>query len=119
MERLTVRELHDLLEGLIESGMGSEEFRLMGNVRKGYRYDNHIYGYREERRETLSSVQWMDRRMRPADKCPMCSRNSQVNETRRNQKGQVHRRRECLGCHYRWSTIEITKTHLEAIIEGE
>lgn len=41
-----------------------------------------------------------------SDICSKCGANSRVTETR-HYKGQLRRRRRCVTCDYRWTTIEL------------
>jgi transcriptional regulator NrdR family protein len=41
-------------------------------------------------------------------KCPLCTHNSTVKDSRPHQDGGIWRRRECPVCLTRWTTIEVT-----------
>ena len=53
--------------------------------------------------------------------CPKCNNTwqSKILDTRYNEAGQtLTRRRECLLCGYRWSTVEVRKTWLESVLKN-
>lgn len=51
--------------------------------------------------------------------CPSCqSQNDTVADSRPQPDGTVHRRRRCLDCQHRWSTVELTADAHQALERG-
>jgi transcriptional regulator NrdR family protein len=46
-------------------------------------------------------------------KCPKCKGKTKVLDSRRNPSNNIRRRRKCVKCSYRFSTIEILKIKKE------
>lgn len=50
--------------------------------------------------------------------CPKCNKDSTVKDSRWSEKrGLLLRRRNCLACDLRWSTLEISVDQYEALIK--
>lgn len=51
--------------------------------------------------------------------CPHCGKDqASVIDSRPNRKRQtIYRRRECLACGFRWSTVEISADYMRTVVE--
>jgi len=46
--------------------------------------------------------------------CSECNSDSDVTDSRPRESGMVYRRRKCVKCEHRWSTMEVSMAQFEA-----